>query len=524
MLHPLRLLTAGLLLLAAVNVALLAVIGHYDLRLGPLHLVATYLFKPLLYLNGAFLLALAVRPAPAAVSATGQGHPTALGPRFWIPAIAIMAAVYGVSFGINLLHPEWTHRPLTTGMEVWRYFTERQYDGYYRPLTFLSLRLDHAVFGEALWGYHVQNILLHLLNGFLVARLACRLELGITAARWAGLLFIALPASFEAVIWPGARFDLLAATFLLVALDLGLAGSVVLSTVAYACGVLAKESAYCYPLLLGTLILLRRPLGLSLDRARIVRVLLAAVAVTVVLLGLRVVVYGNLGGYPDEASGKSVNFVLNVRSFTSLFTRVPAAVYLVNSVAELTWWLRAALLAYAGVLVAALISGAGLGARAVLLLLPFLAAVPALNVIGWLNHYAGGGRYVYQSAIWVVLAVATALAGARHSRLLAGTLVASMAAAALFNTLAYVRLTGTVERVVEKAALACRNAPCCQTLVFQRFPRDLDGATFFRDQVHRRTQQALPNVEVLPGAETGVDGPCSITLDWEARKTWLDRQ
>ena len=51
-------LLAAVVIAAAVNVAfLLAHGGTYDFRLGFLHLVAHGAFKPLLILNGAFLLA-----------------------------------------------------------------------------------------------------------------------------------------------------------------------------------------------------------------------------------------------------------------------------------------------------------------------------------------------------------------------------------------------------------------------------------------------------------------------------------
>lgn len=519
MLRALRAVVTALFAAAAANVILLAFLDRYDVRLGPLHLAASYLFKPLMYLNAAFLLAIALGPAPETSPAAAQARPPRLlGVRFWLAALAIMAAVYSVSFGINLEDFDWTHRWLMTDVSALSFFTKRQYDGFYRPLTFLSLWLDNRVFGEALWGYHIQNILIHLLNGALVARLACRLRLSATAARWSGLLFLALPAGFEAVIWPGARFDLLAATFTLIALDRALAGSVALSTAAYVLGVLSKESAYCYPLILGALYLLR-PLAPPLERARMLRILFAAAAATVVLIGMRIAVYGNLGGYPLPEAGKTVHFAITAKTFTSIPTRLPAALYLVNSNAGVTVWLRIALIVYAGALAAALASGARLGARAALLLLPFLAVIPTLNVIGWLNQSAQGGRYLYQPAIWIVFAVAWALTCARRGPLLAATLTVSMAAAALFNTLAYVRMLRTAGIAVSSAAALCRNAPCCRTLHLRDLPGDLYGAYHFGYQVRWNLRKALPGV-VLPAEDSPGPGPCAVDLHWTAQHTW----
>jgi len=206
--------------LASANFVLLAIVGHYDFRLGPIHLVATYLFKPLLFLNAAFLMGFALKNGICQLE-EAPGASTYFRSRFlfWILAAAVIAVVYGISFRINLDYPDWTHRNITTHISPRNFFVRRQYDGFYRPLTFVSLLLDNQVFGAALWGYHVQNLLIHLVNGFLVSRLAYRLGLEQSRAAWAGIAFLVVPASFEAVIWPGARFDLMAGAFTFFALS-----------------------------------------------------------------------------------------------------------------------------------------------------------------------------------------------------------------------------------------------------------------------------------------------------------------
>ncbi|MGA3260833.1 MAG: hypothetical protein ABSE35_18275, partial [Bryobacteraceae bacterium] len=88
--------------LAAANFVLLAIVGHYDFRLGPVHLAATYLFKPLLYLNAAFLMGFALKyrlcPMEEAPQPSACFRP---GLVFWLSAAAVVAAVYGISFRIN---------------------------------------------------------------------------------------------------------------------------------------------------------------------------------------------------------------------------------------------------------------------------------------------------------------------------------------------------------------------------------------------------------------------------------------
>ncbi|MBV9264597.1 MAG: hypothetical protein JO061_00365, partial [Acidobacteriaceae bacterium] len=326
---------------AALNFLILSVLGQYDFRLGPVHLVATYLFKPLMYLNGAFLLWLALQAGrenkPAEMVDADLFRP---GWFFWAVSLALILAVYATSLTVNLNFFDWTHRALTTGVTPWSFFLHKQTDGFYRPVGFVSLWLDNQIFGPVLWGYHVQSFVLQILNGYLVARLGFRLGLSSQEAKWAGIAFIVLPCAFEAVIWPGARFDLLAATFTVFALERVLAGSVWVSTAAYCLGVLSKEAAYAYPLLLAALFLLPRPLGLTLPAARWRKLLYAVTSATAALLLIRVAIYGDLGGYPNVQGTGTANFVFNSRTITSMFTKMPASLFLINTRAGLPLWLK----------------------------------------------------------------------------------------------------------------------------------------------------------------------------------------
>lgn len=521
--RALRGLALAAFVLSASNFVLLAVIGQYDFRLGPVHLAATYLFKPLLYLNAAFLIALAFQSRFASFgddSTLADAFKPGLA--FWIASLMIIAGVYGISFRINLDFPDWTHRAITTGAQPWSFFIHRQYDGFYRPLTFVSLWVDNQIFGSTLWGYHLQNLGLHLLNGFLVARLAFRLGLKPALARWAGIAFLAVPASFEAVIWPGARFDLMAATFTFFALERALAGSISMSTAAYCLGVLCKESAYAYPLLLAALFLLRRPLGLRLIRERWLPIFYATAAATIVLVVIRIAIYGNLGGYPDVVHGGNVNFVLNSKTFSSAITRLPGALFLINSGAGLPLWLRITLIAYAALLAFVLFAGATAGRRTVLLLLPFLAVVPMLNMFGWMTQFAQQGRYLYHPVIWIVFVVVCALASLRFSSSVFTFWVAIMAFAALFNTLVYVRMLRTEAVAVANAATACKSAGCCRTLVLRDVPRDLYGAFYFHYQVVHDLKRSLPGVSVIDTDMVRAGSRCTVDLRWTDRNTWAE--
>lgn len=89
---------------------------------------------------------------------------------------------------------------------------------YYRPLATLSYWLDHALWGENPAGYHLSNLLWHLLCVWLVFAAARRAGIGDRTA-WAGaLLFGLLPAHAEAVGWIQGRVDLISTAGVLAAL------------------------------------------------------------------------------------------------------------------------------------------------------------------------------------------------------------------------------------------------------------------------------------------------------------------
>jgi hypothetical protein len=96
--------------------------------------------------------------------------------------------------------------------------------GHYQPLTWVTLALDHAVWGMDPTGYHLTSVLLHAVNAVLVYRLVIALLArtslpvgGFPAA--AGALFFAIhPLRVESVAWASERRDVLSGLFWLLAL------------------------------------------------------------------------------------------------------------------------------------------------------------------------------------------------------------------------------------------------------------------------------------------------------------------
>ncbi len=89
----------------------------------------------------------------------------------------------------------------------------------YRPVVFASYSLDWLVYGNHAAGWHLTNLVIHLVNGALIFVLARRLakRAGIGDARFsavaAAALFLAIPFAGESTFWPVGRFDLLACMF-----------------------------------------------------------------------------------------------------------------------------------------------------------------------------------------------------------------------------------------------------------------------------------------------------------------------
>ena len=92
-------------------------------------------------------------------------------------------------------------------------FTTEQQVGLYHPLTMLSLSIDHSLWGIDAQGYHLSNLLFHLLNVLLVFLLLGRLGLGRYGAFVGALLFGLHPMHVESVAWVSARKDVLYTAF-----------------------------------------------------------------------------------------------------------------------------------------------------------------------------------------------------------------------------------------------------------------------------------------------------------------------
>ena len=93
---------------------------------------------------------------------------------------------------------------------------------YFRPLPLLTFMVEARLGGSQAWVFHAVNVVLHMLNTTLVIILARSVlssdRRGVWVASGVGVLFALHPALVENVSWISDRFDLLMASFILVAL------------------------------------------------------------------------------------------------------------------------------------------------------------------------------------------------------------------------------------------------------------------------------------------------------------------
>ena len=286
----------ALIFLALNAVASTFSMGEYLVQFGGFRFPAQTPYKPLLLLSGAAVVYFLMSKQGTDTKVEEHG-------RLAVPFILLLACVvgfvYSPAIAVNFSHQDWTHRHmgarLNSWSAVWRLFVEPQPDGMYRPLAFLSFALDYQLFGPTLWGYHLQSIGLHVLNSILAGMLAIRLGFGVWTGRVAALLFGVSACHFEAVLWPAARFDLLATAFGAISLLLFMDhwetigarswwfGG--LGLLSYVIAVLNKETAYSIVLIVPLLIAFLKH-GVD-ERRRARAIIPALLGCTVALVAVR---------------------------------------------------------------------------------------------------------------------------------------------------------------------------------------------------------------------------------------------
>ena len=141
---------------------------------------------------------------------------------------------------------------------LWRiYFSpaDIEREGHYWPLVYTTFWLEHKLWGYAPTGYHIVNVLLHLVNTLLLWRLVARLT--VPGAWIVAAVFAVHPLHVESVAWVIERKDLLSALFYLAAFSAYIRfvaerrpGRYFLALFLFALGMLCKSIAVTLPVAL----------------------------------------------------------------------------------------------------------------------------------------------------------------------------------------------------------------------------------------------------------------------------------
>ena len=143
-------------------------------------------------------------------------------------AVLIAAAVLGIyaqSLGFDFINLDdgvyVTQNPMVqeglSAKGAARAFTTL-HGGFWIPMTWISLMADQSLFGGGAWGFHLTNMLLHLMNSLLVLWVLSFLTKSFRLSLTAALIFAVHPLHVESVCWISERKDVLFAFFFLLAM------------------------------------------------------------------------------------------------------------------------------------------------------------------------------------------------------------------------------------------------------------------------------------------------------------------
>ncbi len=140
------------------------------------------------------------------------------GLRGWGGLCALTLIAYGPALGAGFVWDDDAHVPKAAMRSLhglWRIWFELGSTQQYYPALFSSFWLEHRLWGDAAFGYHLTNILLHATSAWLFAMILRRLAI---PGAWLGALIFALhPVCVESVAWISEQKNTLSTLFYLLA-------------------------------------------------------------------------------------------------------------------------------------------------------------------------------------------------------------------------------------------------------------------------------------------------------------------
>jgi tetratricopeptide (TPR) repeat protein len=134
----------------------------------------------------------------------------------WMLLFAAAFAAYWPALHGGLLWDDSGHITRTDLQSIhglWRIWTELGATQQYYPILHSAFWLEHRLWGDAMFGYHLANVALHATSAYLVVLILRRLA--IPGALLAGAVFALHPVGVESVAWISEQKNTLSAVFYL---------------------------------------------------------------------------------------------------------------------------------------------------------------------------------------------------------------------------------------------------------------------------------------------------------------------
>ncbi len=251
----------------------------------------------------------------------------------WLAPI-LSASVYASALSSYFISDDYAHL-FTLRLPLFETLVELAKKGqasmFFRPAGFVTLFLDYRIWGHEAFGYHLTNLLLHLISVIGVYFLCKNLGLNRETSAVSSLIFSILPIQPEAVVWIASRFDLMATCLTIWAIALylkfrltGRRELYVLALFLSFIAMLSKENAFMAPLLLLSLEYFAMP---KREIRSAILPLLGFTLLAAATFGYRWFALGGIGGYADR-NGTSAAYNLGFKTIEGLFLRAPSQLLL----------------------------------------------------------------------------------------------------------------------------------------------------------------------------------------------------
>ena len=125
-----------------------------------------------------------------------------------------------INFDDNIYVTENSHIKSGFTMDRLHWAFSTKYFNLWIPLTWLSLMLDYQLYGLSPGGYHITNLILHILSTLLLFWLFYRMTRTIWKSAFVAALFSLHPMHVESVAWISERKDVLSTFFWMLTLCL----------------------------------------------------------------------------------------------------------------------------------------------------------------------------------------------------------------------------------------------------------------------------------------------------------------